>query len=213
MLYNYAEAVSLYGSDYLLKKAIKEKKIYKVDKGIYSDEKDNFTKYEVAIKKYPASFLVQDTALYVLGFIDQEPEVIHLGTARNALRITDKSIKQHFYSDFDREDMEGHYAEHILSKKNLKEKVLKNGNIIRILNFKALVYDLIRNKDSYSDDELIGILTRIEKCEYLKGFEYWDFEANFRRENKESILTPEIEDKLDDIRTAQMHLELWDDWD
>ena len=101
MLYNYAEAVSLYGSDYLLKKAIKEKKIYKVDKGIYSDEKDNFTKYEVAIKKYPASFLVQDTALYVLGFIDQEPEVIHLGTARNALRITDKSIKQHFYSDLD----------------------------------------------------------------------------------------------------------------
>ena len=105
----------------------------------------------------------------MLGFIDQEPEVIHLGTARNALRITDKSIKQHFYSDFDREDMEGHYAEHILSKKNLKEKVLKNGNIIRILNFKALVYDLIRNKDSYSDDELIGILTRIEKCRYLKG--------------------------------------------
>ena len=86
-------------------------------------------------------------------------------------------------------------------------------NIIRILNFKALVYDLIRNKDSYSDDELIGILTRIEKCRYLKGFEYWDFEANFRRENKESILTPEIEDKLDDIRTAQLHLEFWDDWD
>lgn len=89
MLYNYAEAIELYGSDYMLKKAIREKRIYKVDKGIYSDGKDNFTKYEVAIKKYPSAFLVHDTALYVLGFIDQEPEVVHLGTARNALRICD----------------------------------------------------------------------------------------------------------------------------
>lgn len=213
MLYNYAEAIALHCSDYLLKKAIREKKIYKVDKGIYSDGKDNYSKYEVAIKKYPSAFLVHDTALYVLGFIDQEPEVVHLGTARNALRISDKSIKQHFYSNFDCEKFEGHYAEHILSKKNLKEKVLKNGNTIRILNFKALVYDLIRNKNCYSQDELMDILTRISKCRYLKGFEYWDFESNFRYENKENLLTPEIEDKLDAIRTAQMHLEFWDDWD
>jgi len=82
MLYNYAEAIAMYGSDYLLKKAIQEKKLYKVDKGIYSNEKNNFTKYEVVLKKYPTSFLVQDTALYVLGFIDQEPEIIHLGTPR-----------------------------------------------------------------------------------------------------------------------------------
>ena len=213
MLYNYAEAMALYGSDYLLKNAIQKKKIYKVDKGIYSDKKDGYTKYEVAIKKYPASFLVRDTALYVLGFIEQEPDVIHLGTARNALRITDKTVKQHFYSNFDSEKIEGHYAEHILSKKNLKVTVLKNGNTIRIFNFKALVYDLIRNKESYSADELVDILTRIAKCRYLKGFEYWDFESNLRHEKKDDLLSPEIEDKLDAIRSAQWHLEFWDNWD
>lgn len=211
MLYNYAEAIALYGSDYLLKKAIREKKIYKVDKGIYSDEKDGYTKYEVAIKKYPTSFLVHETALFVLGFIDQEPDVIHLGTARNALRINDKTIKQHFYSNFDNEKIEGHYAEHILSKKNLKIKELKNGNTLRIFNFKALVYDLVRNKDSYSQDELMDILTRISKCRYLKGFEYWDFNSNLRYEKKDEYLTDEIEEKLDAIRYAQLDLEFWDD--
>ncbi len=213
MLYNYAEAIAMYGSDYLLKKAIQEKKLYKVDKGIYSNEKNNFTKYEVVLKKYPTSFLVQDTALYVLGFIDQEPEIIHLGTPRNALRINDKTVKQHFYSNFDKENIEGHYAEHILSKKNLKEKVLKTGNTIRIFNFKALVYDLIRNTESYSHDELMDILTRIEKCRYLKGFEYWDFRTNLYYEKKESLLTGEIRDKLKDIDSAQFHLEFLDDWD
>lgn len=213
MLYNYAEAIAMYGSDYLLKKAIQEKKLYKVDKGIYSNEKNNFTKYEVVLKKYPTSFLVQDTALYVLGFIDQEPEIIHLGTPRNALRINDKTVKQHFYSNFDKENIEGHYAEHILSKKNLKEKVLKTGNTIRIFNFKALVYDLIRNTESYSHDELMDILTRIEKCRYLKGFEHWDFRTNLYYEKKESLLTREIRDKLKDIDSAQFHLEFLDDWD
>ena len=95
MLYNYNEAIELFGSDYYLKQALSKKSFFKVEKGIYSDKKDNYTIYEIVMKKYPHAFLVKDSALYHIGFIEDEPSKIHIGTARNALRIKDKRVQQH----------------------------------------------------------------------------------------------------------------------
>ena len=74
MLYNYKEAINLYGNDYNLKKAISNKDFFKIEKGIYSDGKDNFTLIELVLKKYSHAFLVKDSALYLIGFLNEEPE-------------------------------------------------------------------------------------------------------------------------------------------
>ncbi len=39
MLYTYNDCIKEYGSDYQLKKALLDQKLYKVEKGIYSSEK------------------------------------------------------------------------------------------------------------------------------------------------------------------------------
>ena len=72
MLYNYKEVIEIYGTDYKLKQAIANKKIYRIESGIYSDKKDNFTTYELVLKKYQAAFLVKNSALYHIGFIEKE---------------------------------------------------------------------------------------------------------------------------------------------
>ena len=101
MLYDYKEVIAIYGNDYNLKKALSDKRIFKVEKGIYSDGKSNFNLIELIMKKYKHAFLVKESALYLLGFINEKPEKIHIGTARNALRIKDDRIQQHFYSNLD----------------------------------------------------------------------------------------------------------------
>ena len=59
MLYSYKEAIDLYGSDYKLKKAISRKQIYKIEKGIYSDGKSNFTLIELVLKNIIMLFLLK----------------------------------------------------------------------------------------------------------------------------------------------------------
>ena len=47
MLYNYSEILKLYKNDYNLLNAIKSKKIFKIERGIYSDQRNNYNKYEL----------------------------------------------------------------------------------------------------------------------------------------------------------------------
>lgn len=58
MLLNYKEAIEKYGTDYKLQKAINRKELYKIEKGIYSDKTNNFTLYELLLKKYGICILL-----------------------------------------------------------------------------------------------------------------------------------------------------------
>ena len=51
MLFNYNEILKIYKNDYQVKKAISKHKIYKVEKGIYSNN-NSYNKYEIVVKKF-----------------------------------------------------------------------------------------------------------------------------------------------------------------
>lgn len=186
MLYNYKEAVKLFGNDYKLRNAIYGKHIFKIEKGIYSDGENNFTITEVILKKYSHAFLVKDSALYYIGFIEKPPTKIHIGTPRNALRIKDERVQQHFYSNLDitvlSED-DWFRNTHLLSHENIKTYTTGNGNQIRIFNPKALFFDVIRDRTHYSKADLFDLLDKFENCRYLYGLTEWELECNLRREN------------------------------
>lgn len=219
MLYNYKEAINLYGNDYNLKKAISNKDFFKIEKGIYSDGKDNFTLIELVLKKYSHAFLVKESALYLIGFLNEEPEKIYLGTARNSLRIKDSRIKQHFYSNLDisifSED-EWFKEEHFLSYENIKTYYSENKNEIRLFNPKALFYDLLRNHKSYKKETLLEILNKFKNCVYLRDVDKYGVEHNLQYEKVISDIDYFDDDLykiLQDIFSEVFYRDLLKDYD
>ena len=205
MLYDYKEVLNLFGNDYKLKKAILDKRIFKIEKGIYSDGENNFTTMEIVLKKYNHAFLVKDTALHLIGFIENEPAKIHIGTARNALRIKDSRIQQHFYSNLDvaiLSESEWHKHSHFLSYENIKIHTTENNNEIRLFNLKALFFDLVRNYKDYPKSTLFDLLEKFETCRYFHGLTRWELEENLQHEKivgDIEFLDDDLYEKLKDI--------------
>lgn len=174
MLKNYKEIMEQYGTDYMLKKAISNKEVFFIEKGIYSDEADNFTIYELLLKKYDKAFLVKDSALNHLNFTKEEPKVIHLGTARNALRIKDERVKQHFYSNYFEKKRD--FVDNPLYFGNIHHYITANKNEIRFWNLNALLFDLIRDSKQYSQNKLMDILYKFRDCSRFDEFDFSSFE-------------------------------------
>lgn len=211
MLYNYKEAITLFGNDYNLKKAIQDKRIFKIEKGIYSDGEKNFTVIELILKKYNHAFLVKDSALHYIGFMEKEPAKIHIGTTRNALRIKDDRVQQHFYSNLDLAVLrEGNWYthSHFLSYENIKTHTTENNNEIRLFNLKALFFDLVRNHKNYQKAALLDLLEKFENCPYFYGLTKWEFEDNLLHENivgDIELLDTDLYEKLKDVFSEVLH--------
>ena len=219
MLYNYKEAIVLYGNDYNLKKAISEKQFFKIEKGIYSDEENNFTLVELILKKYSHAFLVKDSALYLIGFIKEEPQKIHVGTARNALRIKDKRVQQHFYNSLDisvLKEFAFFKVEHLLSCENIQKYVTENNNEIRLFNLKALFFDVLRNYKNYKKETLLEILEKFKTCSLFNDLNEEDVAYNLYRENIGScidLLDDDLYKLLEDVFSEVFHRKIFLDFD
>ena len=211
MLYDYKEVIAIYGNDYNLKKALSDKRIFKVEKGIYSDGKSNFNLIELIMKKYKHAFLVKESALYLLGFINEKPEKIHIGTARNALRIKDDRIQQHFYSNLDLSilsENDWHRHSHFLCYENIQKYHTENNNEIRLFNLKALFFDIVRNYKDFPKSDLLDLLDKFKNCSYFYGLTESELEENLQHEN----IISDIEFFDHDIYEKLMEVlsEVWD---
>lgn len=137
MLYTHKELLKTYKSNYQIEKAVNEQKIFKIEKGIYSDKK-NVHYLEVITKKYPEAIITGESAYYYHNLTDVIPDRIYLATKREASRIRDKRIKQILVSD------------------NLfelgKENTVFEGVSITIYNKEKMLIELIKNKSSIPFD-------------------------------------------------------------
>ncbi len=75
MVYTYKELLEIYKDDYNIKRAIENKKIYKIEKGIYSDKKI-VNPLLVYSKKYPNATITMDNAFYYYDLTDIIPNKI-----------------------------------------------------------------------------------------------------------------------------------------
>ncbi|MBQ2872646.1 MAG: hypothetical protein IJE89_01440 [Bacilli bacterium] len=144
MLYNYNEVLEKYKDDYNVKKAIENKELYKIEKGLYSD-KPNVHYLAIIYKKYPSAVISGHSAYYYHNLTDVIPQKTVVCTNRNATRIVNSKIKQ------------------IRMKNELynlgKITILYEGSVINIYDKERLLIDLARNKNKISYDLYKEIIT------------------------------------------------------
>ena len=93
MIYSYKDCVEYFGTDYKLKKALSDKKLFLKEKGFYSDSEFS-SELELIAAKYPRAVFTGGRAYYYYGMTDVIPDCYHLATKREDTRITDKRVKQ-----------------------------------------------------------------------------------------------------------------------
>lgn len=218
MLYSYSEAITIFKNDYNLKKAISAGQFSMIEKGIYSDGGFiNYSDLEIVMKKYSSAFLAKESALHFIGILKSKPEKIHLGTARNALRIKDERVVQHLYTGFNKEELSysGYGSGCILNKNNLLHYYTEKGTEIRVLNIQALVFDLIRDRNKFSPSEFEALLAGVAKLPVSYDFDTFVledafFEAHICPDKKTWELLRAIEDNAWDNKLEKERSEMWD---
>ena len=151
MIYSYEDVISKYKNNYQLDKALKDKKIFRIEPGIYSSQE--FVNYLLVInKKYPNAVFTSDSAFYYHNLTDVIPQNYFLATNRKTSKIMDNKVKQ-IYVPEDKFDIEitTIMVDEIKIKIYDKEKLL----IELVKNSKNIPFDyykeIINNYRSISD--------------------------------------------------------------
>ena len=93
MILLYKDLIQQYKSDYKIKKLIEEGKIFKIEKGIYSDN-NNINYLEILTKKYPNAIFTMESAFYYHNLTDVIPDKEYLALRRDSTKINDNRIKE-----------------------------------------------------------------------------------------------------------------------
>lgn len=148
MIFKYNELLNKYKSAYQIAKAVKDKEIYKIEKGIYSDL-PGIHYLEVIMKKYPYGILTFYSAYYYHNLTDVIPNKIYLSTNRNATTIISNRIQQIRMKD----------ELYQLGKTQIEYEGIK----INIYDKERMLIDLARNKNQIAYDLYKEIISNYRK--------------------------------------------------
>lgn len=150
-------------STYQLNKAINNRELFKVDKGLYSDI-EFVNPLEIILKKYPNAVFTSDSAYYYYDLTDVIPDYFYLATKRTDSRINDKNIKQVFIPndlfEFGKTQIEVENVKiNIYDEERMLVELIRKRNIIPFDYYKEIItnYRKIADKlDIYKIGEYIS---------------------------------------------------------
>ena len=137
MILNHKELLEKYKSDVVIKKLIIEEKLFKIDKSLYSTEKD-YSNLEFILKKYNSFIFTMETALYLYGFKEIKLNNYSIATKRKAKVIKNELIKQYFIPD-------GLYEIGLT-------RINYIGYEVKLYDKERLLLEIIKNKDKMDND-------------------------------------------------------------
>ena len=152
MIYLYTDLRKKNLSDYQIKKLVKENKLYMINKGIYSDNKD-YSYLEVIAVKHPNAVFTLETAAYCYGFVKKNKLPYVIATKQKDRKIHDENIKQIFTTD---------KLYHLGIS-----KITYHGYNILIYDLERLLVDVVRNKVNIDYDTYHEIITSYKKIAKL----------------------------------------------
>ena len=168
MLYFRSELDKNKYSTYQLDKAIKNKELFKIGNGLYSD-KEFVNPLEIILKKYPNAIFISDSAYYYYDLTDVIPDYYYLATKRTDTRIKDKNIKQIFIPN-DLFDM---------GKTQIEIENMK----VNIYDEERVLVDLIRKKNIIPFDYYKEIINKYRKrIDKLNIYKIQDYISHYKNE-------------------------------
>ena len=93
MLFYYRELLEKGFNKYQIEKKTKNGELYKVSKGIYSDE-EYPSELAILMKKYPKAILTLNSAFFYYDLTDKIPDYYYLATEKKSHSIKEDSVKQ-----------------------------------------------------------------------------------------------------------------------
>ena len=148
MLYNHSEIKNKYKSTYQIRKALENKEIFKIEKGIYSDV-PSVHYLSIINKKYPYAVITSFSAYYYHNLTDVIPDKIYLSTNRSNRMISSNKIKQIRMKD---------------ELYNLGRTQIKyEGITINIYNKERMLIELAKNKNQIGYDLYKEIISNYRK--------------------------------------------------
>ncbi|MGN0888722.1 MAG: hypothetical protein ACI4UY_07565 [Kiritimatiellia bacterium] len=155
MVMNYSVCCEKFGGRYRTDQLIREGKLFKVATGLYSDTPD-WSDIEVVLAKYPNAVVTLQSAYYYYELSDSIPEVFHLATDRDASKIYDERIVQHFMP-------KGTIGIGVVASKFMSDEVS------RIFDKERLLIETARNKTKLPYDlykEVVESFRKIKETLY-----------------------------------------------
>lgn len=137
MIYSYKETLNKYKNVSALNDAIKQKELFKLEKGVYSDKSDS-EEIEILSHKHKNAVFTLDSAYYYHDLTDYVPDKYYLATTKDAYKIRDGRIKQIFY-------LEQNFNVGV-------QEIDYNGIKIRIYDKERMLIELIRRKSKMAFD-------------------------------------------------------------
>ena len=143
-----ADCIARFGSDYYTKQQIKAGKLFRIDKGAFS-EKPYVPEIALLSWKYPHAVVTMLSAFYHYGLTDLIPDVCDLATHMDSAKIHDPRVHQHFLPGY------------FLSVGAVREEI--QGFSVRIYSRERMLIELIRFKNKLPYDLYKEVLLNYRK--------------------------------------------------
>ena len=149
---------------------VNKKKLYKLDKGFYSDKK-KVSLIELISAKYQNAVVTLESALHVYFDEYNEPSKVDISTPHKSKKLVDERIKQYFNTS-------PGYDTGITT-------LDYNGTTIKIYSLEKLLIEFLRHKDSYDADTFSKILSCfIQKRNELSKEKIYSYADNYKHNDK-----------------------------
>lgn len=184
MVYSSKDLLEKYKTRYNITKALKDKKIIKIERGIYSD-KSVINPLVIISKKYSSAIITMDSAFYYYKLTDVKPTKVYVATNRNSNTINNKKVIQIRVS------------KEILNQG--EDFIIIDDEIIKIYNKERLLVELIRKIKKlpydYYKEIILNYRKIVDELDINKIEEYlalYKSESNIRNTLYEFIFNNQI---------------------
>lgn len=148
MLLDYADCESQFANAYQISQALLNKRLFRIERGIYSTT-PHVSELAIIQKKYSKAIFTMESAFYYHGLTTDIPDLYHIATPAKSARLRDTRIRQMFVAD------------NIFRLGQVEQ--MQEGTTIHIYNKERMLIELLRYKDKLPYDYYKEILRHYRK--------------------------------------------------